>query len=194
MAKNSRKSTNKQSHNHAKEVKTTLSTLRQDADLWYRINVLLHDLNNIGSDPFAEKRLSLTTHELYISAPYFSESGATKLLSTVIDCATQVTVTEDESASSIEAPSSSSLEMIVLEEAIHNRLASFFDKRRASGDSRPCGPHDMLPIYASIFGIGKGELQDERFLSRLRRSGVGEIKSQQGSTASREGENYVKGR
>ena len=192
MPKKSRKSTKDQSHDSADVVPTTLSTLRQDADLWYRLLILLHDLNNIGSDPLAEKRLSSTTHELYISAPYFSESEATKIRATMIDSTVDVLETEDESASSTEAPSTSSPEML-LEEAIHNRLASFFDKRKASGDSRPCGPHDMLPVYISVFGIRKEELQDERFLSRLRRSGVGEIKPQQGSAASGEGGSRVKG-
>lgn len=61
-----------------------------------------------------------------------------------------------------------------VEEAIYERLASFFDDRRASGDSRPCGPHDKASIYEKVFNIEPSELRDERFLSRLRRSGLGE--------------------
>ena len=61
-----------------------------------------------------------------------------------------------------------------VEEAIKEMLAGFFDKRRASGDSRPCGPHDMAPIYEKVFNIESSELRDERFLSRLRRSGLGD--------------------
>lgn len=64
------------------------------------------------------------------------------------------------------------LKSMTIEEAIKNRLANFFDKRKASGDSRPCGPHDMAPIYEKVFGISNAEIQDERFLSRLRRSGL----------------------
>ena len=59
-----------------------------------------------------------------------------------------------------------------IEESITERLSGFFDKRRASGDSRSCDPYDMAPIYESTFGISRSELQDERFLSRLRRSGL----------------------
>lgn len=77
------------------------------------------------------------------------------------------------STSSASASASTFYEKVTLEQAIHNRLANFFDKRGASGDSRPCGPHDMVPIYMSVFGIGKEELRDERFLGRLRRSGLG---------------------
>ena len=177
MAKKSRKSAKDQSDESAKAVENKLPDLRQDEDLWYRIHVLLHDLGNIGSDQFAEKRLSSTTHELYISAPYFSESEAIKIRTTLIDSSAEVTVTEDQSLSSFEDLSCSSRGTVTLEEAIHNRLANFFDKRKASGDSRPCGPHDMVPIYASAFGIGKEELKNERFLSRLRRSGLRETRS-----------------
>lgn len=107
---------------------------------------------------------------------------------------TTTTTVEQSETSSVEVPSSSAAcEKVTVEEAIHNRLANFFDKRRASGDSRPCGTHDMVPIYVSVFGIGKGELKDERFLSRLRRCGLGESKSQKDSAASRQGESCVKG-
>jgi hypothetical protein len=30
----------------------------------------------------------------------------------------------------------------------------------------------MGPIYLAVFGISKGELKDEKFLSRLRRAGL----------------------
>lgn len=66
-----------------------------------------------------------------------------------------------------------------MEEAIHERLVGFFDKRRASGDSRPCGPHDMAPIYEKVFNIEPSELRNEHFLSRLRRSGLGESLSKE---------------
>lgn len=44
-----------------------------------------------------------------------------------------------------------------VEEAIKERMAGFFDKRRASGDSRLCGPHDMAPIYEKVFNIEPSE-------------------------------------
>lgn len=62
--------------------------------------------------------------------------------------------------------------LMTIEEAIKSCLQNFFEKRRASGDARPCGPHDMGPIYAAVFGIAKEELKDEKFLSRLRRAGL----------------------
>lgn len=61
---------------------------------------------------------------------------------------------------------------MTIEEAIKHKLTNFFNKRRASGDSRPCGPHDMAPIYKKVFEISHAEIQDPRFLARLRRSGL----------------------
>ena len=63
---------------------------------------------------------------------------------------------------------------LTIEEAITSCLQNFFAKRRASGDARPCGPHDMAPIYKAVFGITTDELKNERFLGRLRRTGLGQ--------------------
>lgn len=156
---------------------STISSLRENAELWYRIRVLIHDLGNIGKDSNSEKRLSITTHELYISPPYFSESEAIDVRTTLVDHTAEV-----EGSSSFEHTSPSA-DKATLEEFIHNRLVNFFDKRKASGDSRPCGPHDMAPVYVSVFGISKEEMKDERFLSRLRRSGLGDSKLQKDSEA-----------
>lgn len=68
--------------------------------------------------------------------------------------------------------STSPLHTITIEQAIKDCLHNFFDKRRANGDARPCGPHDLGPIYCAVFSIAKTELKDEKFLSRLRRSGL----------------------
>ncbi|KAK8043609.1 hypothetical protein PG993_006039 [Apiospora rasikravindrae] len=51
-------------------------------------------------------------------------------------------------------------------------------KRKASGDARSCGPHDLAPIYEAVFGIEKEEVQDEKFLSRLRRQGLPSVEDE----------------
>ncbi|KAL8963938.1 MAG: hypothetical protein Q9183_004831 [Haloplaca sp. 2 TL-2023] len=145
---------------------TMLSDLRRNPDLWYRIRVLLHDLSNVGNDASSEKRLSATTNELYISGPYFTEAEATQILSTLVDLNTL----SDEGS----LTSSPEICTASIQDTIHQRLANFFDKRKASGDSRPCGPHDMLPIYLDVFEVQKQDLKDEKFLGRLRRSGLGD--------------------
>lgn len=184
MTKKCRQSAVKQSDDSSKLAQITLSDLRRDADLWYRILVLIHDLSKVGSDPSVEKRLSSTTHELYISPPYFTEPEGVKVRTTLVDNTTEEISEEGQSPTGLKDTPSSSCPQVTLEEAIHNRLTNFFEKRRASGDSRPCGPHDMVPIYLSAFGIEKEELKDERFLSRVRRSGLRDSKTQVDSAVS----------
>lgn len=99
-------------------------------------------------DRTCESRTLQTTDAFYISAPYFSDDEAAIVKSAVVTPGTSV------------------------EQAIANNLENFFEKRRASGDCRPCGPHDMVPVYLSCFGIEKAEIEDEKFVSRVRRSGL----------------------
>ncbi|KAL8950364.1 MAG: hypothetical protein Q9222_003598 [Ikaeria aurantiellina] len=144
---------------------TSLSQLRENPDIWYRVQVLLHDLKNVGNDILSEKRLLTTTNELYISTPYFTEAEAAQILSAVVEPGSL-------SEESIDFPSSPP--KATIQDTIHEGLASFFEKRKASGDSRPCGPHDMLPIYLDVFNLQRKDLQDEKFLGRVRRSGLGD--------------------
>ena len=65
--------------------RTNLSVLRQDLELWYRLHVLLYDLNNVANDPSSEKRLYSTTNELYISEPYFTDSEAIRIRTAIVD-------------------------------------------------------------------------------------------------------------
>lgn len=153
--------------------KPTLSELMKNSNLWYKLHVLIYDLRNINNNHLSELRTIRTTDELYISGPYFTPSESNLIKATIVEDTSdsKATVTD-------EASDSKSVPLIkeskTVEEAIKEMLAGFFDKRKASGDSRPCGPHDMAPIYERVFNIKASELQDERFLSRLRRSGLGE--------------------
>ncbi|KEQ73588.1 hypothetical protein M436DRAFT_72873 [Aureobasidium namibiae CBS 147.97] len=135
----------------------SLQALQANRDLWYKIQVLLYDLCNIVTDRTAESRTLATTDELYISAPYLAADEAALVKQTRISPPTLQEISD--------AP-------------CHHRrnikgcLENFFEKRRASGDARPCDPHDMGPIYLAVFGVSKEELRDEKFLSRLRRAGL----------------------
>ena len=173
-----RKSAVHHSNDSAKHAQTTLSSLRQDTDLWYRICVLVRDLDTFWFDPVAERCLSKTTHELHISAPYFSESDALKVLTTQIQNTGGVVTTEKQWASGSQETPLPSSEITTLEDAIHDRWAIFGERRRASGISRPCQPYHMVPIFMSVLGINEDELKDERFLRRLTRYGPGKRKSQ----------------
>jgi hypothetical protein len=156
-----------------------LLALQANTDLWYKIHVLLHDFCNIATDRTAESRTLATTDELYISAPYFTPDEATLIKQTRILSPTlqeipefQQLEYEQDGKEVVVEEDISPVSLVTIEEAIKSCLVNFFEKRRASGDVRPCGPHDMGPIYLAVFGISKGELKDEKFLSRLRRVGL----------------------
>jgi len=150
------------------EVAKTLAALKANLDLLYKIRVLIYDLRNIAKDKSSEARTLRTTDELYISSPYFTPAEAALIKSTIVE--DHITYA-DLGAMEETDPAPSSM---AIEEAIKTRLTNFFEKRRVSGDSRPCGPHDMAPTYEKVFGISRAEIDDERFLSRLRRSGLGD--------------------
>ena len=168
MGKQNRAPAGIHSDKKLEQIKPTLSCLREDSDLWYRVHVLLYDLSKVGRDPQSEKRLSLTLHPLYISEPYFSDYDSTRILQAIID---DPTATNPPHTSGDD--DSMKLTNMTIEQAIYDKMTNFLNKRKASGDARPCGPHDLVPIYGAIFGIPKDELEDERFLARLRRSGLG---------------------
>ncbi|KAG8624878.1 hypothetical protein KVT40_006629 [Elsinoe batatas] len=119
--------------------------------------------NLLASQPSIRYKVMIdTTDPLYISNPYFSTSEADILKHALIG-------TERSGAS---PDMFNDRVPLNVEQAIQSRLTSFFEKRRASGDARPCGPHDMLSAYQDVFGISKTQLEDPAFLSRLARSGL----------------------
>jgi hypothetical protein len=118
---------------------------------------------------------------LYISAPYFTAHEATLIKSIRIPPPVlqdipefeQFKYDQDGVAEEPAVEKDTALaSLVTIEDAIKGGLENFFEKRRASGDARPCGPHDMGPIYLAVFGISKDELKKEKFLSRLKRAGL----------------------
>lgn len=122
---------------------STVADLREHPGLWYKLCVLVYDLRNMTKDKTCERRTLQTTDPLYISEPYFDAQEAMAIKHAIV-------------------PSGMSVE-----QDINAQLEHFFEKRRASGDCRPCGPHDMVPVYLACFGIDKAEIEDEKFVSRL---------------------------
>ncbi|KAK1986490.1 hypothetical protein LZ30DRAFT_581938 [Colletotrichum cereale] len=166
---------------------TQLTTLRarDDPVLGYKIRVLLHDLRNTAKDPSSARRLNTTTDEHYISLPYFQPEEVALVKAALVgvdlddwldpstsdytdNMAENLQTTDAQSSKSL----SSRLRNQALDAAIRTILGNFLEKRKASGDSRPCGPHHLAPVYAALFGLDMAKLQDQRFLSRLRRTGI----------------------
>ncbi|KAG9251949.1 uncharacterized protein F5Z01DRAFT_258597 [Emericellopsis atlantica] len=168
---------------------TSTTAIASDLTLRYKLLVLLHDFLKFTKDPAAERRINSTTDEHYISLPYFSQDEVAMVKSAVVE--TKISehalggmlehINNDDDNDTTqpadeERTSSCSVfeafEDKTFDSVVRSLLSNFIDKRRASGDARPCGPHQLAPLYASLFGIDLKETQDERFLGRLRRAGV----------------------
>lgn len=154
---------------NAARTPTTTSTFVADPHVRYRLRVLLYDFSHVSENPLSQTRLSKTTDPLYISGPYFTESEATFIKEAIVG-----TCTENDTNLARGRGSSAHLSdaQLTVQDMIQAQLANFFDKRRASGDSRPCGPHDLAPIYEEVFAINRAELEEEGFLRRLRKHGL----------------------
>ncbi|KAK7984207.1 D-xylulose reductase A [Apiospora arundinis] len=135
----------------------TVAEIASDTNLRYKIRVLIHDLRNVSKNEASQQRTLQTTDELYISSPYFTPKEAAMIKGATCD------LEEEEHLPKVTT---------TVESAIQKAMADFFEKRKASGDARPCGSHDLAPIYETVFGVKKEEAQDEKFISRLRRQGL----------------------
>lgn len=147
----------------------TTSQLSVDPILGFKLRVLIHDLLSVTKDPSAAVRLNTTTHEHYVSLPYFTTDEAAQVQNATLDSIPylqHVHGCEDGSFSP------EGLVGKTVQDALAMLLSGFLDKRRASGDARPCGPHHLAPLYAALFGIELHEVRDDKFLGRLRRNGV----------------------
>lgn len=157
--------------------KLTTSFINTDPILGHKIRVLIHDFLEEAKDPDTQQRIDSTTEANYISGPYFNQEQAKRVREAIVDVELPINIsapTRDnhEVRENEESDLRARVDGLTVEEAIETIMNGFLDKRRASGDARPCGPHDLAPVYAALFGIHMLELQSHQFLSRLRRSGV----------------------
>ncbi|KAF4332347.1 C6 transcription factor [Fusarium beomiforme] len=131
---------------------TTLSTtsaIAVDPILGYRIRVLLYDFLNVTKDPHSKKRINSTVYEHYISDPCFDESQAVmvKVATIDVDLGKHTEHADNEDFGQVAIPQHGQ----ELETALRTFLQNFIEKRRASGDVRPCGPHYLAPLYVKFF-------------------------------------------
>ncbi|KAL0767556.1 hypothetical protein CaCOL14_009795 [Colletotrichum acutatum] len=157
--------------------KLTTSSINVDPILGYKIRVPIHDFLKEAKDPDAQERMNSTTEANYISGPYFDQEQAKQVREATVDVELSISIsaaTQDNHEGDETGESGLRIRIhgLIVEEAIETVMNGYLDKRRASGDARPCGPHDLAPVYAALFGIHMLELQSHQFLSRLRRSGV----------------------
>ncbi|KAF8854029.1 hypothetical protein BDZ45DRAFT_50885 [Acephala macrosclerotiorum] len=158
----------------------TLDDPKKDTYLWYKIKVMIYDARNVEKNPDSNARLNSTLDPLHISFPYFTEEEARRIKSTLVTVSSAPTNGEEDhgegdakgDARNEQRENLAEDRTMTIQQALETRNSGFLDKRKASGDFRQCGPHDLAPLFESVFGIDKRELEDEKFLGRLRRSGL----------------------
>lgn len=170
MAKSRKKISPSISDGQQQSSKVSVSDLKQDLDPLYRIRVLLYDLRNMLTNRASEHRTLRTTNELYISDPYFTASQANLIKAAITQEYMKPELEERVDDTEMAKEEEVVKEPQPVEKANKARLTNFLEKRRASGNSRPCGPHDMAPIYESVFGINRSELQDDNFIRRVNKA------------------------
>jgi hypothetical protein len=164
----------------ALETLKTTTAIASDPTLGYKLRVLLYDFTNVVKDSNSAHRINDTTDEHYISLPYFNSSQAAAVKSALVDVdisQLRLPGADEEEAvdEALGIPAergARGLKGKSFEEAITILLETFIDKRRASGDARPCGPHHLGPLYASLFGVDLDDIKQESFLRRLKRRGL----------------------
>jgi hypothetical protein len=112
--------------------------------LWYRLHVLLYDLQHFNQRPDSRERLETVTDLSYIGSPYFNDDETTAIKNTVVHGQTLAQIIEQE---------------------LQTRLERRNKKRVDSGDFRVCAAHDLAPILATTLGTNLKQLdKDKRFL------------------------------
>ncbi|PYH33994.1 uncharacterized protein BO87DRAFT_386967 [Aspergillus neoniger CBS 115656] len=122
-------------------------------NLWYRLHVLIFDLNNF-SNTSSRKRLESVIDPSFIGKPYFTDEEAEKIKSTVIN-STGGTFSQ------------------ALEEGLNERLERRNKKRVESGDYRVCAAHDLAPLMARALGVDLKQMaKDKEFAGLIEKKGL----------------------
>ncbi|KAM3427448.1 hypothetical protein MY4824_009440 [Beauveria thailandica] len=147
---------------------TTTSAVAADPILGFKMRLLIHDFINVEKDANAARRIDRTTHPHYISLPYFTQQQANVVEAAIVDTIPVVEQGQGQEHLAVLAnvPSEQGQRF---DAALEAYFQKFFEKRRASGDARPCGPHSLAPVYALLFGIDTKELDNAQFQGRLRK-------------------------
>ncbi|KAL2067467.1 hypothetical protein VTL71DRAFT_1892 [Oculimacula yallundae] len=151
----------------------TVADLRNNAILWYKINVLIYDLRNFSTVLPSQNRLDSVLDPSYLGPPYFTAPEAQTIKRTLVDTSKPV-------HPSVKAPAGQDgkeqnlrpLEEVI-EDTLKERLERRIKKREESGDFRVCAAHDLAPILERAFGVnGKEVEKDMVFLDVVERWGL----------------------
>ncbi|KAK7441937.1 UMTA methyltransferase [Colletotrichum acutatum] len=142
--------------------KLTTSSINVDPILGYKIRVPIHDFLKEAKDPDAQERMNSTTEANYISGPYFDQEQAKQVREATVDVELSISIsaaTQDNHEGDETGESGLRIRIhgLIVEEAIETVMNGYLDKRRASGDARPCGPHDLAPYTGTAVQMSAPE-------------------------------------
>lgn len=121
--------------------------------IWYRLNVLLFDLQNFNHRQDSRERLDAVIDSTYIGAPYFTDEEATRIK--------QIAVTEKKTFEQ------------TISEKLDERLSRRMQKRASSGYYRVCAAHDLTPIIADTLRVDLKQMErDKRFMHLVESKGL----------------------
>ena len=121
--------------------------------IWYRLHVLLFDLQNFNHRQDSRERLDAIIDPSYIGAPYFTIEEADQIK--------QMTVTEK-----------ATFEQNISEK-LDERLSRRMQKRVSSGDYRVCAAHDLVPIIADMLRVDIKQMErDKQFMHLVETKGL----------------------
>lgn len=121
--------------------------------IWYRLHVLLFDLQNFNHRQDSRERLDAIIDPSYIGAPYFTIEEADQIK--------QMTVTEK-----------ATFEQNISEK-LDERLSRRMQKRASSGDYRVCAAHDLVPIIADMLRVDIKQMErDKQFMHLVETKGL----------------------
>lgn len=132
---------------------TSLSVLKTIyPTLWYRIHVLLFDLQHYTQRADSRNRLETVVDPLYLGAPYFETQEAEAIRTA--DCGGR-TLSQ------------------TLQTRLDERLNRRMEKRVESGDFRVCAAHDLAPVLGEQLGVDLKRLSKEKtFINLLNTKGL----------------------
>lgn len=124
-----------------------LPDLIASPEIWYRLHVLLFDLQHFSDRSDSRERLDKVVDPSYIGFPHFNSQEASMIESTLV---------RDERSLSQ-----------VIENELNQRLNRRLKKRVESSDYRVCAAHALAPVISSSLGIDLKRLEKDRNFARL---------------------------
>ena len=131
----------------------SLSELKMNSNVWYKIHVLLYDLRHFEQIKVSQSRLETVIDPSYLGEPYFNQDEAEKIKGARLDGNKTLSA--------------------LIEETLNERLNRRMKKRVESGDYRVCAAHDVAPILEKALGIKPKDLErNQAFLNKMLANGL----------------------